>query len=132
MGSESHRATKKTDVSTCLGLRILAAIRKYGLEMGASENRGPEYSTPNSRILIIRTPKQGTPNLRKLPNVKLVLQAHEQAAFNLISLCSGVQVVLKPLYSSALTIPRCKTVNRRTPQPETWFHESSVQHYLKF
>ena len=34
--------------------------------MGVSENRGPQYSTLNSRILIIRTPK-GTPNIRKLP-----------------------------------------------------------------
>ena len=32
--------------------------------MGVSENRGPEYSTLNSRILIIRTPKEGTPNFR--------------------------------------------------------------------
>ena len=28
--------------------------------MGVSENRGPEYSTPNSRILITRTPKKVT------------------------------------------------------------------------
>ena len=34
--------------------------------LGVSENRGPQYSTLNSRILIIRTPKQGTPNFRKL------------------------------------------------------------------
>ena len=27
--------------------------------MGVSENRGPEYSTLNSRILITRAPKQG-------------------------------------------------------------------------
>ena len=27
------------------------------LQMGLSENMGPEYSTLNSRILIIRTPK---------------------------------------------------------------------------
>ena len=33
--------------------------------MGVSENRG--YSTLNSRILIIRTPKYGAPNFRKLP-----------------------------------------------------------------
>ena len=26
--------------------------------MGVSENRGPQYSTLNSRILIIRTPKE--------------------------------------------------------------------------
>ena len=25
--------------------------------VGVSENTGPQYSTPNSRILIIRTPK---------------------------------------------------------------------------
>ena len=30
------------------------------LYLGVSENRGPEYSTLNSRMLIIRTPKQGT------------------------------------------------------------------------
>ena len=39
----------------------------YGL--GFSENRGPEYSTLNSRILIIiiiRTPKYGTPNFPKI------------------------------------------------------------------
>ena len=29
--------------------------------MGVSENRGPKHSTLNSRILVIRTPKQGTP-----------------------------------------------------------------------
>ena len=28
-----------------------------GPNMGVSENRGPQYGTPNSRILIIRTPK---------------------------------------------------------------------------
>ena len=27
------------------------------LHLGVSENRGPQYSTLNSRILIIRTPK---------------------------------------------------------------------------
>ena len=26
-------------------------------DMGVSENRGPQYSTLNSRLLIIRTPK---------------------------------------------------------------------------
>ena len=31
---------------------------------GVSENRGPEYRTLNSRILIVRTPKYGTPNFR--------------------------------------------------------------------
>ena len=34
--------------------------------MGVSENRGPKYSTLNSRILVIRTPKSSTPNFRKL------------------------------------------------------------------
>ena len=33
-------------------------------DMGVSENRGPEYSTQNSRILI-RTPKLGTPIFAK-------------------------------------------------------------------
>ena len=28
-----------------------------GIHLVASENRGPEYSTLNSRILVIRTPK---------------------------------------------------------------------------
>ena len=37
------------------------------LYMGLSNNRGPEYSNLNSRILIIRAPKYGTPNFRKLP-----------------------------------------------------------------
>ena len=35
--------------------------------MGVSENRGPKYSTLNSRILFVRTPKSSTPNFRKLP-----------------------------------------------------------------
>ena len=34
---------------------------------GVSENRGHYYSTLNRRIRIIRTPKEGTPNSRKLP-----------------------------------------------------------------
>ena len=39
--------------------------------MGASENRGPIYiereSTLNGRILIIGTPKYGTPSFQELP-----------------------------------------------------------------
>ena len=36
--------------------------------MGVSEKRGPEYSTLNSRVLIIRTPKNEVPLIfRKLP-----------------------------------------------------------------
>ena len=35
--------------------------------MGVSENRGPQYSTLNNRILIIRTPNKVPPNFRKLP-----------------------------------------------------------------
>ena len=35
-------------------------------DMGVSENRGPGYGILNSRTLIIRTPRQGTPNFRKL------------------------------------------------------------------
>ena len=36
--------------------------------MEASESRGPEYSTLNSRILIVRTPKYGTPYFLNLPH----------------------------------------------------------------
>ena len=32
------------------------------------ENRGPQYSTLNSRILIATTPKYGSPNFRKFRN----------------------------------------------------------------
>ena len=35
--------------------------------MGISENREPKYSTLNSRILIIRSPKLRYPHFRKLP-----------------------------------------------------------------
>ena len=44
-------------------------------QMGVSENRGPEYSTLNSRTPIIRIPKQGTPNFRKLPDIVYTLAA---------------------------------------------------------
>ena len=37
------------------------------MDLGVSENRGPQSRTPNSRILIIRTPKYGTPHFRKPP-----------------------------------------------------------------
>ena len=44
---------------------------KYlGTYMGVPEKGDPnipEYSTLNSRILVTRTPKQGTPYCRKLP-----------------------------------------------------------------
>ena len=36
--------------------------------MGVSQNRGPQYSTLNSRILVIRTPKIRYPNFRKVPD----------------------------------------------------------------
>ena len=42
------------------GPRILAAhcpLLLHNHDMGVSENRGPEYSTLNGRILVIRTPK---------------------------------------------------------------------------
>ena len=38
-----------------------------GNYLGVSENRGPEYNSQNSRILMIRTLKHGTPSFRKLP-----------------------------------------------------------------
>ena len=41
------------DVS-CLALKALAS--PLLLHLGVFENRGPEYSTLNSRILIMRTP----------------------------------------------------------------------------
>ena len=40
--------------------------------MGVSENRGPQYSALNSRILIIRGPKIRSPYFRKLPYILLV------------------------------------------------------------
>ena len=46
----------------CTHLNIL--LHSY---MGVSEYRGSKYSTLNSKVLIIRTPKEGTPNFRKLP-----------------------------------------------------------------
>ena len=36
--------------------------------MGVSKHRGSKYSTLNSRILIIRTPKIRYPHFRKLPH----------------------------------------------------------------
>ena len=36
-------------------------------DLAVSENRGPQYNILNSRILITRSPKYGTPNFRKLP-----------------------------------------------------------------
>ena len=35
--------------------------------MGVSENKGPQYSTLNSRILIIRTPPMGYPQFSETP-----------------------------------------------------------------
>ena len=35
--------------------------------VGVSENGGPSYSTLFCRILVVRTPKYGTPYFRKLP-----------------------------------------------------------------
>ena len=39
------------------GLAAHCPLLLHNHDMGVSENRGPEYSTLNSRILIIRTPK---------------------------------------------------------------------------
>ena len=57
-----HKASSKPIQTRSSSIQESPPIR-----MGASENRGPLKSTLNSRILIIRTPKQGTPNFRKLP-----------------------------------------------------------------
>ena len=43
------------------------ALREARTHEGVSQNKGPYYSTLNSRILIIRTPKQGTLNFRIRP-----------------------------------------------------------------
>ena len=43
------------------------AMTSSWIYVGVSGNRGPQYSTLNSRILIMRTPKYGTPDFRKLP-----------------------------------------------------------------
>ena len=39
---------------------LVVYLNPLGNDMGVSEDRGPYYSTPNSRILFIRTPKYGT------------------------------------------------------------------------
>ena len=39
-----------------IGASILFSRVPYDSYMGVSENTGPEYRTPNSRVLIIRTP----------------------------------------------------------------------------
>ena len=60
----------------------LNATKVAMIHLGVSENRGPQYSTLNSRILIIRIPKQstlifgkshifGTPNLTPTLNASL-------------------------------------------------------------
>ena len=56
----------------CLGCRPPSLVHISGFnsrrsKRGVSRNRGPKYSTRNSRILIIRTPKEGTV-IWKVPN----------------------------------------------------------------
>ena len=43
---------------------LIIEVRRWN---HVSENRGPRYRTLNSRTLIIRTPKEGTPCFRKPP-----------------------------------------------------------------
>ena len=51
----------KRHAAACFSWALVTrAIQRRIPDMGVSENRGPEYSTLNSRILIIRTPKKGT------------------------------------------------------------------------
>ena len=52
--------------SGVLGSRVLKHEIRLGI-LGVSENRGPKFTTLNSGILSIRTPKQGTPNFLQLP-----------------------------------------------------------------
>ena len=52
----------RTIIRTQRGTRLLTTTH-----MGVSENRGPQYSTLSSRILVIRTPKQDNPYFQKPP-----------------------------------------------------------------
>ena len=55
--------------TTAFFLRILESsfFLIFFCQLGVSENREPQKRTLNCRILIIRTPKQGTPYFQKLP-----------------------------------------------------------------
>ena len=62
--------------------------------MGVSENRGPQYSTLNSRILIIRTPKiSKVPpvfgNSLKDPEFPLHRRTHQQSHASLQKAARG-------------------------------------------
>ena len=50
----THLYHLETTSEICAISLLQVRVREY---MGVSENRGPQYSTLNSRILIIRTPK---------------------------------------------------------------------------
>ena len=70
----THRNTLKLSSSRypCTNSMKLPLTAQTYDHMGVSENRGRECSTLNSRILIIiRTPKHGAPNFRKLPHAGL-------------------------------------------------------------
>ena len=56
-----------TSCETWLQPRCHDAGHLCSAGMGVSKNRGPQYSTLISRILIVRTPKYSAPNFRKLP-----------------------------------------------------------------
>ena len=58
----SSRARHLGDFGGLIGLSFVS-------HMGVSKNRGSQYSTLNSRILIIRTPKKGIP-IFGTPNIK--------------------------------------------------------------
>ena len=72
---------------------ILKLPYEMFIHMGVSENRGPSYSTLKSRILIIRTPKYGTPNFRKLP---YRLKQKEPDAIKPCTLISPIHEILSP------------------------------------
>ena len=51
------RDYKASSLRNCLIINTVSLLRADWFDMGVSENRGPWYSIPNSRILTIRTPK---------------------------------------------------------------------------
>ena len=58
MSTLSVGAVWGRDMDAPWGFAVVeASVTHQPRHLGVSENRGPQYSTPNSRILIIRTPK---------------------------------------------------------------------------
>ena len=57
MRPNSGPGTLKSEIRARLGFLRMMQARGSRFYMGVSENRGSKYSTLNSRVLIIRTPK---------------------------------------------------------------------------